>query len=274
MKSNATMPLFPLRIVVASALLRTLKHRSFEFWTTIVLYVIAILSFVVGISLSHEWIHNVIPAAFVTSVVVVPIVAITFAFLVQIISLMQDSEARLDRVRSESEFLSAIERCQRQSIIQQMFLGLLLKKWGSSLKSLNAGLITIQEGYWDVCADFHALARKCVECTSAVPLAYWEKNDELKLYLQRQVNDLVSQRITVTRTFILGSKWSKDEWEIFFRVVVSQLQQGFYVFYIALDDLGEDTNIAYLTSDLWVCSTICGLFSGVFVMFHTVVMTA
>ena len=238
----------------------TQSYRVFTIGSVILLYLIAAACFVANLLYSAEWTGSHISKGFLISVVLIPIVSTSLAFGLQVISLITESRLREERERFSSRFLVAIERSQIRSVIGKSFLVYLLEEWGSAMQRLGDGVITIQKDYWRVCSQLYELTHDEVDCTSMVPMGFWDNilssserpedsadpNLELIQYKESQRQILIEGRkISVKRTFILKREELKSEKQIrqFLEIVCRQLSEGFQIYYIWLDDYLEDQKI-------------------------------
>ncbi len=223
--------------------------------TILLLYFVAATSFTVAVLGSSEWTSGAVSRVFLVAGVLIPFVTVAFAFAVQILSLSRDARDRQARLEQEVRFLGALHRCQGGPVIRRVFLAHLLDEWDVSMGKLQQGVITIQEKYWHVCSQLFDIARQSVECTSTVPLEYWDinspnKNEELLAYKELQRTTLVDPLgIPVSRTFILNDYSDDSQVQLFFDIAIRQLNEGFRIYYVLLNECEEDLR-SVLLSDL------------------------
>ncbi len=212
---------------------------------TILLYFGGIISFVFGIFFSEEWINESIPIKFIYTGIVIPVFIIAVSFLIQIIAIILDFYDRVTIYTEQSKFLSALEKCSIKTNIHRLFLSHLVDQWQDDVDHLNKGLISIHHNYWEACANFFEYATQLIECTSSVPLVWWDKDSpecdqNLLKYKELQKKIFISRGIKVNRTFILEKK---PQNELFFKVIQNQLNEKFYLYYIKLYDIEIDIDL-------------------------------
>ncbi|NQU87278.1 MAG: hypothetical protein HQ541_16105 [Mariniphaga sp.] len=236
--------LFKIKVVLNNLKYRRASKVSRILITfTILFYAGGILSFVFGIFASDEWINKTIPTTFILTGVVIPILLISFAFLIQIIALILDFYDRVTIYTEQSKFLSALENTSIKTNIHRLFLSHLVEQWQNDVDYLTKGLISIHHNYWNACSNFFDYANQIVECTSSVPLEWWDKDDEnncdseLLEYKELQKSKFISRRIRVCRTFILSERPDSN---LFFKIVKEHLLEKIYLYYIKLYDLDLD----------------------------------
>ncbi len=237
--------------------------RTFMVLSVIVAYGIAALGVVVGLLFTDKWLYGSLSIRFVMSTVIIPFLAIAFAFAIQIIALFKEADTRTVQRDQQSLFLAAMERAHATSMVSQVFFGHLLHEWDGAMKKLEDGVVTIQRDYWRVCGDLYELARRRVDCTSLEPIGYWDdasdrppgsenQNDELLDYYEKQ-RVLINRGIEVRRTFILRSDdlQTQAQQEQLLRVVTKQLSKhhNFHVYYVWLDDFADPELKGILGSD-------------------------
>lgn len=225
------------------------KRQRFEIISVVLLYSIAGLSFFVGAIYSNEWVHRAVSTTFLVTVVVVPLFSIAVAFGIQIIALLREAREREENHRQEAHFLAALDKCRGKSIVGRNFLGHLLDQWDVQMSKLSRGVVSVQEGYWSVCIELYGLAVKLVECTSSIPIDYWDDNTELLKYKDIQKERLVNRGVCVRRTFILDSLTPSRELTKFLDIAISQLHEGFYIYYIDLSAVRDDAIRQLLSTD-------------------------
>lgn len=223
----------------------------FEVVSVVLLYLLAAISIFLGVLFSSEWANRAVSTAFLLATVIIPIVSIAIAFGIQVIALIREGNERGERYRLEAKFLAAIDRCHGGSIVSRNFLGHLLDQWDVQMKGLSEGVVTIQKEYWLVCAQFYGLAKSKVECTSCIPLSYWQEsggNKELLRYKQLQIDNLIKHNICVRRTFIMNSITESNA-KMFLEVANTQLHEGFCIYYIELSKIPPSQNTRLLARD-------------------------
>lgn len=229
-------------------------YELFSVITIILLYVVAIVSFLAAILFSDEWKNRTISMGLTLGSIVIPIIAITAAFGVQIILLFIDSKTRekellksaeeqLWKSSKESKFLQALEQCNVESGIRRVFLGYHVQEWAASMENISNGRMTIHKDYWDVCAELNRFAHKIVECTSVIPIEKWHKNsvgcDKALIEYKNDQKTMIRKNIEIKRTFILTRDNTKDKDYVnkFYDVVSEHAEDGFILFYLILDDI-------------------------------------
>ncbi len=220
----------------------------------ILLYTVAIASITYGVLLSDEWRSSYVSTTFLISLVILPIFAISAAFAVQLLTILSDSQDRDERRSYESRFLNALENLLYGTHWQRLFLEHLIEEWLLNINNLNRGLLSIHHNYWKVCSQLYELTHYKVDCTSSIPLSLWDKDlaehdIELLRYYESQKTLLINRGITVTRTFILPVDRDSNYDEKFKNIALSQLYDGFILFFIDLKDV-EEHLWTLLSSDL------------------------
>lgn len=216
-----------------------IRFASFEVVSTLLLYTFAALSLLFAVYFSAEWADGGVSNKFLLSGVIFPFVAVATAFGIQIVALLRFATRREQQARSEAKFLAGLDRCHEGSIIRRSFLGHLLDQWDAHMDNLSEGVITIQKNYWSVCAELYDLARERVECTSRVPLEWWEEdggNKALLDYKREQIEKLINRKIPVRRTFVIEKM---EEWDTrkFLDIANAQLGEGFCIYYVDLSEV-------------------------------------
>lgn len=225
--------------------LKTLKYRRASKGNliliifTCILYAAGVISFVFGIFGSDEWLNKTIPTSFVLTGIVIPIFLISLAFLIQIIALVLDFYDKVATYTEQSKFLKALENTSVKTTIHRIFLSHLVEEWQKDVDVLSKGRISIHRDYWHACSNFFDYAKHFAECTSAVPLEWWDRDNAgsdkgLLEYKEIQKSKLISRGITVRRTFIFTERPDKD---LFTKIVEEQLNDKFDLFYIKLYEL-------------------------------------
>ena len=228
--------------------------RRLALVSTLLLYGLAGVAFVAGIMGSNEWRYRTVPYSFLITVIMLPFLSVAISFLLQTLAFIAEDRDQWERIRGISTFLNALDRCSSGSLTQRVFLGHLLDQWNADTQRLSSGIVTVQEKYWDVCARIFELATDAVECTSAVPLSYWDEdspdaNRELLRYKDAQKEKLLQQGVAVRRTFIFGSLAASGEVEHFLRIGLAQLQEGFCVYYVDLSSVSDPHDQTLASSD-------------------------
>ena len=173
-------------------------------------------------------------------------------------------------------FLNALEKSLTGSLLLRQFLVHLLGQWRNDTDRLQQGIITVQRNYWKVCADIFRLATRVVECTSAVTLEYWneasgEGNSELLAYKKAQKERLINRGIPVRRTFLFDSVTDETRMKTFLELALSQLNEGFCVYYVDLSSINDkdhrtiaNADFALLDSDIIMLGRLSGVNQGVY----------
>lgn len=229
-------------------------HQRFAVWSTLVLYTVAAVSILCNVLGAEEWRTGFISTSFLVTVILVPFLSIAASFAIQIIALFLDMRWRENEMSRRADFLAALERCRDSSVVSGAFLMYLLQDWSASMARLQSGIVTIQSDYWSVCAKLYDFAHDCVECTSLVPLKYWDETDtasynkELLGYKNVQAQKLVAKNIKVKRTFVLrrSDYQLKEDCERFLRVVTRQMTEGFLLYFIVLDEFDDQPELQEL----------------------------
>ncbi len=206
---------------------------------TSLLYLTGIVSFIIASFTSDEWVNGLISARFVLTGIVLPIFLISIAFLIQMIALILDFYDRVAIYIEESKFLTALENTAVKTGMHRLFLCHLIEQWRNNTRQLTKGLLSIHHDYWTACSTFFEYGRYIAECTSVIPLSWWDEDSEdcdakLLEYKEIQKSVLIRHNVTVRRTFVLTEMPNND---LFFKIVIQQLVEGFQLFYIKLYNL-------------------------------------
>ncbi|MBZ5497757.1 MAG: hypothetical protein LAP85_15245 [Acidobacteriia bacterium] len=224
--------------------IRLSPHQRFAVWSIVILYAIATLSFLGNILSADEWRTKYVSMWFLVTVILIPFVSIAFSCAIQIVTLFMDMRSRELQYSRQSQFMAALEQCRDSSVVSRAFLTYLLQDWAVCMAKLQNGVVTIQSNYWSVCANLYDFAHDSVECTSLVPLKYWDElnpidsNKELLDYKDLQVRKLIAHGVKVKRTFILHkSDYSvREDCDRFLSIVTRQMTEGFMIYFIIVDD--------------------------------------
>ncbi len=239
-----------------------------------------LVSFIFGAALSTELSSGKVSAKFLFLIVILPGFSVISIFFVQTVLSRHESLVRERKSRAESTFLAALDESVSSTPAKSQFLANLLAKWHRDMDSLRQGKLTIHDTYWDVCSDLFRLAKNAVECTSAVPIEFWDSesskwNPELDNYKRFQQRELIGKGISVRRTFVFESFKKEDadeievDWEPFLKIALEHLKSNFAVYYLFLDEAGTHKHdlsydLALIDTDVLMVGRTSSINTGVF----------
>ena len=217
-------------------------HRQI-IYTTVLLYSLGVISLVVGLIFSQEVLLKQIPISFLVWVILVPIFILALSFIVQITALMLDFFERVKTFEEQSSFMKSLEMSNFNSNFNRLFITILLEQWKKDIENQNKGILTVHHDYWEICSQFFEFSYNTVECTSVIPLEWWNESSphhdvSLKKYYDLQTQKLIGRKIKVRRTFILSEP--PNDINLFIRLVCQQIANGFEIYYIKLYEAIRD----------------------------------
>lgn len=223
--------------------------------TIFLLYFIAIVSFLTGIFTSANWSEGEFSRGFISSNIILPFLAISLSFAIQIISLAVNNEKirkiavqHSEDMEDKSKFLSALENCRLGSGYRRNLLSKLVEEWDINLSKLSKGIMVIHRDFWEVCSEVYEFSKRGgeIETTSLLPLAEWKNNKKLEQYNKFLKKLIDNNNVNVSRTFIFRKEYlekefeNKDNIEEFCKLVRKHIVMGFNLWFIILDDISND----------------------------------
>lgn len=236
------------------------------------LYFIAIVSFFTGIFTATNWSTNEFSKGFIAKNIILPFLAVSLSFAIQIISLVVNNkkitklaEQNTEDIRDQSMFLSALENVTLGPGFRRVLLSKLVEEWSLNLKKLSKGIMTIHRNFWDVCTEVYEFSKNGgeIETTSLLPISEWKENENLVKYNRYLQKLKKNNNVKISRTFIFEQQYlhnefyindtenlDKEKVDFFFDEIVSkQIEMGFDLYYIILDDIEDEFVRSNLQTD-------------------------